>query len=86
MQRRFSLRDKLSYSFDSMMSRGTSGLILWLGVLSVVLIVVFSLVVLITRTAPADEGFIEMTWMSLMRTLDPGTIGGDAGDIPFLLG
>lgn len=85
MKNRYSIRDRFSYSFDSMMSRGTSGLIIWLGVLSVVLIVVFSLVVLLTRTAPGDEGFAEMVWMSLMRTLDPGTMGGDEGDTLFLL-
>ncbi|MBN2586111.1 MAG: hypothetical protein JXA64_06020 [Candidatus Fermentibacteraceae bacterium] len=85
MQNKYSLRDKISYAFDSMMSRGTSGLILWLGVLSIILIVFFSVVVLLTRTAPGDEGFVQMTWMSLMRTLDPGTMGGDEGDTLFLL-
>ena len=85
MQRKFSFRDKLSYAFDSMMSKGTSGLIIWLGVLSVILILVFSVVVLVTKTAPDEEGFVEMIWMSLMRTLDPGTMGGDEGSVFFLL-
>lgn len=85
MQYRFSFRDRLNYAFDSMMSKGTSGLIIWLGVLSIILILVFSLVVLFTKTAPGGEGFVEMTWISLMRTLDPGTMGGDEGDVLFLL-
>ena len=85
MQKRYSLRDKLNYTFDTMMSRGTSGLIIWLGVISVVLIVFFSLVVILTNTAPGEEGFLEMTWISLMRTLDPGTMGGDQGGALFLL-
>lgn len=85
MQHKFSFRDKLSYAFDSMMSKGTSGLIIWLGVISIALILVFSIVVLVTKTAPGDEGFIEMTWISLMRTLDPGTMGGDEGGALFLL-
>jgi len=85
MQRKFTFRDRLSYSFDSMMSKGTSGLIIWLGVLSIILIIVFSLFVLVTKSAPGDEGFVEMTWISLMRTLDPGTMGGDEGGILFLL-
>lgn len=85
MQHKFSFRDKLSYAFDSMMSKGTSGLIIWLGVLSIILILVFSFVVLFTKTAPGDEGFIEITWISLMRTLDPGTMGGDEGGVLFLL-
>lgn len=85
MQHKFSFRDKLSYAFDSMMSKGTSGLIIWLGVLSIILILVFSFIVLVTKTAPGDEGFVEMTWISLMRTLDPGTMGGDEGGVFFLL-
>jgi len=84
MQRKFSFRDRLSYAFDSMMSKGTSGLIIWLGVLSVILILVFSLIVILTRTAPDDEGFIRIAWMSLLRTLDPGTMGGDEGGVFFL--
>ena len=85
MQHKFSFRDRLNYTFDSMMSKGTSGLIIWLGVLSIILILVFSLVVLFTKTAPGGEGFVEMTWISLMRTLDPGTMGGDEGGVLFLL-
>ncbi|OPL18192.1 MAG: hypothetical protein AVO35_06720 [Candidatus Aegiribacteria sp. MLS_C] len=85
MNRNNSLRDRLSYAFDTMMSRGTSGLMIWLGVLSVVLIVAFSLVVILTRTAPEGENFLEITWMSLMRTLDPGTMGGDQGTPLFLM-
>ncbi|MBD3277101.1 MAG: potassium transporter TrkA, partial [Candidatus Aegiribacteria sp.] len=85
MKRKFSFREKFRYTFDSMMSRGTSGLIIWLGISTIVLAVIFSLVVLLTKTAPGDKGFLEMTWMSLMRTLDPGTMGGDSGDIVFLL-
>ncbi len=84
MKRRFTFRERFSYAFDGMMSRGTSGMIIWLGVLSVVLIVVFSLLVILTSSAPEGENFLQMTWMSLMRTLDPGTMGGDQGDPLFL--
>ena len=85
MHKGFTLKDKLSYSFDTMMSRGTAGLIIWLGVLSVILIVLFSIVILVSGTAPNDEGFPTLLWMSLMRTMDPGTIGGDNGSPGFLL-
>lgn len=85
MQNKYSLRDRLSYAFDTMMSRGTSGLMIWLGVLSVLLIVAFSLVVILSGTAPGGESFLEVTWMSLLRTLDPGTMGGDQGAPLFLL-
>ena len=84
MAREFTIKDKLSYAFDTMMSRGTAGLIIWLGILSAVLIVFFSLIVMFSGTAPGDESFPTLLWMSLMRTMDPGTIGGDDGSPGFL--
>lgn len=84
MAREFTFKDKFSYAFDTMMSRGTAGLIIWLGILSAVLIVLFSLIVLFTGTAPGEESFPTLLWMSLMRTMDPGTIGGDDGSPGFL--
>ena len=85
MNEPFNRKDKLRYSFDSMMSKGTAGLIVWLGVLSVVLILLFSVVIMATGTAPEGEKFPTLLWMSLMRTMDPGTIGGDSGSFGFLL-
>ncbi len=85
MNGRFSRKDKFSYAFDSMMSKGTAGLIIWLGVLSLILILLFSIIILATGTAPEGEKFPTLLWMSLMRTMDPGTIGGDSGSSGFLL-
>jgi voltage-gated potassium channel Kch len=72
------------------MSRGTIALIGGLFVLSLLVILAVSLFVLITGTLledPATEGidFPEMLWLSLLRTLDPGTMGGDAGSVTFVL-
>jgi len=85
MIREFSRRDRIVYAFDTMMSRGTAGLIIWLGVLSAILIVLFSVIITFTGTAPDGESFPTLLWMSLMRTMDPGTIGGDQGSSGFLL-
>lgn len=76
------LGDRLRYAFDNSMSRGATALIGYLGVFSLALIAFFALVVTVLRVAPAGEGqpsFVEAVWLSLMRTLDPGTMGGDAG-------
>jgi voltage-gated potassium channel Kch len=72
------------------MSRGTIALIGGLFVLSLLVILAVSLFVLITGTLledPATEGidFPEMLWLSLLRTLDPGTMGGDTGSVTFVL-
>ncbi len=64
------------------MSRGTAALIGWLGILSLAVITVASILLIAFRIAPAGEeqpNFVEGLWLSLMRTLDSGTMGGDAG-------
>lgn len=85
MSREFSRKDRFRYAFDTMMSRGTAGLIIWLGVVSAILILIFSIIILATGTAPENESLPTLLWMSLMRTMDPGTIGGDQGGPGFLL-
>lgn len=80
-----SFKERLRYNFDNIMSKGTPALIGLLALLSVLLISVFSVVVWFTRLVPkddptaADPNFFEVFWISLMRTLDPGTMGGDSG-------
>src|SRR5512143_3183084 len=81
--RDFTLSQRLRYAFDNTMSRGTVALIGWLGLASLLLIAFFSLLVIVLGGTPTVEGrseysFIDVLWMSLMRTLDAGTMGGDS--------
>ncbi|GAA2618042.1 CASTOR/POLLUX-related putative ion channel [Streptomyces axinellae] len=80
------LRERLRYWFDGTMDRGTPALIGWLALASAALIVaVASLVVLFTdEDTEAHGGWLGVAWMSLLRTLDPGTMGGDTGRPVFL--
>jgi hypothetical protein len=79
-------RDRIRYRFDSTMSRGTHALIGWLGLASALLVAMIS--VLLLLFAPKDVGghggWPGVLWMSLLRTLDPGTMGGDEGGAAFL--
>lgn len=74
---------RLRYGFDNAMSRGTPALIGFLGLASLTLIAIAALVMVILGIAPggADSppDFVEGMWLSLMRTLDSGTMGGDEG-------
>ena len=79
-----SLRQKIRYGFDNLMSKGTSTLIGSLAIVSVILIVIISLIAWVSKAAP-DKSFLQLAWMSLMRTLDAGTMGGDEGSWGFLL-
>ncbi|MFJ8160155.1 potassium transporter TrkA [Streptomyces sp. NPDC096136] len=78
--------DRLRYWFDGTMDRGVSALMAWLALASAALItVVTTLVVLLTDgDTEANGGWAGVAWMSLLRTLDPGTMGGDDGGPVFL--
>lgn len=76
--------DRLRYAFDNTLARGPAALIAWLALASAALIVAISLAVRLAGLAP-ERSLPELLWMSLMRTLDPGTMGGDEGSWPFLL-
>jgi len=83
--KRISLLDRLRYRFDNVMSRGPIALIGWLCLLSAILILAVALFVFVSGVDPEKRGFAEIAWASLLRTLDPGTMGGDTGNWPFLL-
>ncbi|MEP7158501.1 MAG: hypothetical protein ABI797_03675, partial [Chloroflexota bacterium] len=87
---RHSFSARLRYAFDNYMSRGTIALIGGLFALSLLIILVVTVVVIISGTLRESEqtsglDFAELFWRSLLRTLDPGTMGGDTGSIPFVL-
>ena len=75
-------RDRLRYQFDKSMAAGPIALIGWLAVISLIVIVIAGLFLAFTGITPEGGepvSFIEGAWESLMRTMDAGTMGGDAG-------
>ncbi|NDU76149.1 potassium transporter TrkA [Actinomadura sp. DSM 109109] len=68
------------------MSKGTPALIGWLGLASgaLVLVVATAAVVLAPADSASGGHWPGMVWRSLLRTLDPGTMGDDTGSAPFL--
>jgi voltage-gated potassium channel Kch len=82
-------RARLRYAFDNFMARGTGALILGLLVLSAILILgVASFVTLTGWVRGANDSDLDLPeaiWVSLLRTLDPGTMGGDRGQPGFVL-
>jgi ion channel POLLUX/CASTOR len=77
------LSERLRYAFDNYMSRGTVALVGGLGVASLGVILLVAVVAVIFGIRPGDTGeplgLVEAAWLSLMRTLDSGTMGGDQG-------
>lgn len=77
-------RDRLRYAIDEFFARGTIALILGLFAVSVLIIVIVAGVVAVTGVG-GSLSFVELVWMGLLRTLDPGTMGADEG-LPQFLG
>lgn len=75
------LSERLRYWFDNVMARGTIAAMGLLAVAALVFIVVIAAIVALFNIGPdnAPVSFPEAMWESLMRTLDPGTMGGDTG-------
>ena len=76
-----SVGDRLKYSFDKLMAKGLAALIGLLGIVSLIFISAISLVVVAFSLFPTDRtlDFSEAFWATMLRTLDPGTMGGDTG-------
>ena len=71
-----SLKQKLSYKFDNIMSKGAISLIWFLAIITLVVIIIAG--VIISISDPETNGnVIQSTWMSLMHAIDAGTIAGD---------
>ncbi|MBK9103647.1 MAG: potassium transporter TrkA [Saprospiraceae bacterium] len=77
-----SFSQKLRYRFDNLMSKGPIAMISLLAIISTLVVAVAGAVLWLFHISPEGEepmNFVEGAWQSLMRTLDSGTMGGDAG-------
>jgi ion channel POLLUX/CASTOR len=87
--RKVTLADRLRYRFDNTISKGTTALIGWLFLVLLALVLASTLFVYLTGIAPGAEGhkpgFLQTFWLDLMRTIDPGNLGGDEGSWAYLL-
>ena len=75
-------KQRYEYWFDNFMARGTGALIGGLAVVSLIIIFIAAAIIRFGSFGMDGESapsFGEAAWMSLMRTLDAGTMGGDTG-------
>jgi len=81
---------RLRYAFDNYMSKGTGALILGLFAITALVVVIIAVVVELTGSLndSATQGidFLDLIWLTMLRTLDPGTMGSDAGTTVFVFG
>ncbi|MDQ1695725.1 MAG: hypothetical protein QOJ03_1078 [Frankiaceae bacterium] len=81
MADRRALNDRLRYRWDTLLARGTVAVIAWLGVFTLLLVVVAGLVIRIADVKIDGErpGFFEGVWQSLMRAMDAAPLADDQG-------
>ena len=78
-----SLKQKLKYRFDNIMSKGTIALI---GLLCLVTFVIVCIAGAVTVLIGMEGGLASSIWVSFMHALDPGTITTDTLDnIPYVI-
>jgi len=77
------MKNKLKYRFDNLMSKGTGVLI---GSLAIVTLLMVTIVCFIVWVSGSSDGtsFLGLFWMGVLRSLDPGTMGGDTGSFLFV--
>lgn len=82
-KQRHSFKTKFRYRFDAALSRGPAVVIAWLGLITLAIVIVSSLILTIFSLdgvhGDPRVGFWEDFWQSILRLLDPGTFSGDAG-------
>lgn len=89
MARPTSLFDHLRYRFDNFMSRGAVALVGALFSASALVIVLGALLIFALGLAPAPQdgdkpGLATLLWLSAMRAMDAGALGGDDGSPLYL--
>jgi len=79
---RTTFKQRFRYKFDNLMSKGPVAMMSLLALSSLIVVIFAGAILWVFQIGPADQGavtFIEGFWQSLMRTLDPGTMGSDEG-------
>ncbi len=84
MNQKPALKHRWQYFFDNLMARGAWAMIVMLAFLSLIIILLAAIIVFLGGRSFAPGGtdgiaFSEAIWGSLLRTLDPGTMGADEG-------
>jgi voltage-gated potassium channel Kch len=80
--RRITLKDRLRYKFDNVMSRGTLALLGVVGLAISLLVLTGGLVMWLSgfrQEGEESRPTIENLWLAAMRALDTGNVGGDTG-------
>jgi Trk K+ transport system NAD-binding subunit len=80
--RGLTLRNRVRYRFDNLLSRGTGAALLFLAGITLAGVLIASALLAMfpaTFDGSEDTSWLEESWQSLLRVMDPGTMAGDVG-------
>lgn len=83
MKKKYSLKQRIRYMFDNIMNRGMMAEILLLFIITIIFILLMGIIVAVvtgTSVSLVPWGM----WMTLLHTLDPGTVSGTEGTVLFI--
>ncbi len=81
-ERPFRARDRLRYRFDLLLSRGTGAVLLFLGLVTLAVVLIGALLLTIsgqTFAGSEQSSLTEDMWQTMLRTIDAGTMASDVG-------
>jgi voltage-gated potassium channel Kch/K+/H+ antiporter YhaU regulatory subunit KhtT len=82
MEDHFTLRQKLRYHWDNLMSRGPAAMLAVLALATCAMVAAVGALITLSGVHPdghEPHGMLENVWIALMRTLDPGNVSEDVG-------
>lgn len=95
--KKVNLLKRLKYYFDNIMSKGSFAPIVLVFLISIITILIISLAIYLTHSIPVSSdfqiqglkdknnvSFLDIVWVTLLRTLDGGVIAEDPIDFSFL--
>ncbi len=71
------LREKISYRFDSFMSYGKLAITGILFVIGMIVVIVVAIIILVETPEVVNGSLTKTLWLSFMRVLDPGNVATD---------
>lgn len=80
-----SFKERLGYRLDLIMARGTSSLIFFLSVFTLILVILTGAAVIFVERAWANDSFPFAVWKSFTLTLDPGNLASVEGSFGLIL-
>jgi len=83
--KKIKIRERVRYTFDLILSKGTISLILFLGIITTSIIIIAGLAIILIEKGWASGSVLLAIWKSFTLTLDPGNLAGVEGSVGLII-